>query len=85
MCGACVHERAKNPPVFPVSIRQTLGMKLHRKQERKQAGRFRLQFHTLYHSISADRHRTQWFGDAVHSLVVRAVHAQYPLASYLGQ
>jgi hypothetical protein len=80
-----LRERAKYRPVFRTTIRQALGMELNGEQERKQTGRFRLQFHAFYNAISAGRGRLQRFSGPANGLVMRAIHAQCPLAGYLEQ
>jgi hypothetical protein len=71
--------------MFGVAIRQALGMKLYCQQERKEARRLGLQFHALHNSIVGCPGHLQRLGDPAHSLMVRAVHAQYSLTDDLGQ
>src|SRR5581483_9358850 len=81
--GLC--ERPKDRPVFRVPIRQSFRVKLHGQQEWQQVGGFRLQFHAFHNSILAPRGHLQWPSNPPNSLMMHAVHAQRPLAGYLGQ
>src|SRR2546423_709855 len=78
-------EYAKNGPMFRITIREPLRMKLHAQHERQQVRRIGFQLHAFDDSVIATSDDLQWLGDSPHRLMMGAIDAQTLLPGYVGQ